>query len=54
MAQHPRMGTGKVEPLLYHGEEIRLRRLNREHRLVYHIDDAGSVVIVLSVFGHYE
>ena len=54
MAQHPRMGTGKVEPLRYRGEEIWSRRLNREHRLVYHIDDAGGVVTVLSVLGHYE
>ncbi len=55
LEQHPRTGTGKLEMLKYlHGKEIWSRRINREHRLVYSIDDNIITVIVISVFGHYE
>lgn len=52
---HPRTGTGKPE-LMKYGKLKGLwsRRITEKHRLVYSINDSESVVLVLSVKGHYE
>ena len=44
-------GIGKPEPLKYRKEWS--RRITQEHRLIYHLDENGSIVIV-SLRGHYE
>lgn len=55
LKEHPRTGTGKVEVLKYQqGKAIWSRRINREHRLVYTIEEDIVVVQVISVFGHYD
>ena len=55
LEQHPRTGTGKVEILKYQqGEAIWSRRITREHRLVYTIEDDIVTVQVISVYGHYD
>ncbi len=44
-------GIGKPEPLKY--RRAWSRRINQEHRLVYNLDDKGSIFI-FSLKGHYE
>jgi toxin YoeB len=45
-------GIGKPEPLRWHGDGAWSRRIDREHRLIYQVDDE-SLVIVQARF-HYE
>lgn len=54
LREHPRSGTGKVERLKNYAQETWSRRLSREHRIVYRIDDGIVEVLVVSAFGHYE
>lgn len=54
LREHPRSGTGKVERLKHYAQETLSRRLSREHRIVYRIDDGIVEVLVVSAFGHYE
>lgn len=51
--EHPRTGTGQVEPLKGYGGNVYSRRITREHRLVYRIYEEVVEVLVLSAFGHY-
>ncbi len=44
-------GTGKPEPLKY--RKAWSRRINHEHRLVYDIEENGTIYIY-SIKGHYE
>lgn len=44
-------GIGKPEPLKY--RKAWSRRINREHRLVYNIDENNNLLII-SCKGHYE
>mgnify|MGYP000935689889 CR=1 FL=1 len=44
-------GIGKPEPLRYRNAWS--RRINHEHRIVYNIEDDGSIYIY-SLKGHYE
>lgn len=53
LEQHPRSGTGQCEQLKYFAEETWSRRLDKEHRLVYRINDNIVEVYILSTFGHY-
>lgn len=53
LQEHPRTGTGQVEPLKHYKEETWSRRINKEHRLVYRIYDDIVEVLVLSTYGHY-
>jgi len=48
---HPYSGLGKPEPLKHKLSGAWSRRINREHRLVYEVDD--DVVLILSAKGHY-
>jgi len=52
LAEHPFSGTGKPEPLKHELSGMWSRRMNREHRLVYEVED--NTVFVLSAKGHYK
>ena len=52
LVEHPFTGTGKPEPLKHDLSGIWSRRINREHRLVYEVDE--STIFVHSVKGHYN
>ena len=52
--EHPRTGTGQVEPLKGYDGTVYSRRITKEHRLVYKIYDKVVEVLVLSAFGHYN
>ena len=54
LAEHPRQGTGKPEMLKGDLAGYWSRRINREHRLVYSIDDDTVTVSDVSAKGHYE
>jgi len=54
LTEHPRHGTGKPEMLKGDLAGYWSRRINREHRLVYSIDDTTVTVCVVSAKGHYE
>ena len=49
----PYEGTGKPEPLRYRiGGNIWSRRITKEHRLVYRIQD--DTIVIISARYHYE
>ena len=54
LEEHPREGTGKPEMLKGNYAGYWSRRINREHRLVYSIEDNIVTVTVVSAKGHYE
>jgi toxin YoeB len=49
---HPYAGICKPEPLKHNLTGAWSRKINREHRLVYEVDD--DIVLVLSAKGHYS
>lgn len=53
LQEHPFEGTGKPELLKHQLQGCYSRRINREHRLVYQVDNDENIVTVLSVKGHY-
>ncbi|ELV7526121.1 Txe/YoeB family addiction module toxin [Flavobacterium psychrophilum] len=53
LSEHPRTGTGQLEILKHYSEETFSRRINREHRIVYRIQENTVTVLVLSAYGHY-
>ncbi len=54
LKEHPRTGTGQVEPLKGYDGTVYSRRITKEHRLVYKVYDEVVEVLVLSTFGHYK
>ena len=54
LREHPRTGTGQVEPLKGYDGIVYSRRITGEHRLVYKIYDDVVEVLVLSAVGHYK
>ena len=50
--QHPFEGKGKPEPLKYDLAGFWSRRIDREHRLVYRIEDGN--ILVYSCKYHYR
>ena len=52
LSEHPFTGKGKPEPLKHSLTGLWLRRINREHRLVYEVTE--TIVYVLSAKGHYD
>jgi len=54
LRQHPRTGTGQVEPLKGYDGNVYSRRITREHRLIYRVLDDVVEVLVLSAFVHYK
>lgn len=53
LQEHPYTGTGQVEQLKHYEIQTLSRRINREHRLVYRVQEQTITVLVLSTFGHY-
>jgi toxin YoeB len=51
LTEHPFSGIGKPEPLKHDLSGMWLRRINREHRLIYEVED--STVFVHSAKDHY-
>jgi toxin YoeB len=49
---HPYSGLGKPEPLKHNLSGTWSRRITKEHRLVYELDDDS--ILILSVKGHYQ
>ena len=54
LREHPRTGTGKPEQLKHYEVPTWSRRISREHRLVYRIQNEVVIVLVLSAYGHYD
>ena len=50
-SEHPFTGTGRPELLKHSLSGCWSRRINREHRLVYNVDE--GIINILSVRGHY-
>lgn len=51
---HPETGTGKPERLRGDLSGFWSRRINREHRIIYEIDNENEIVRIYSLKGHYE
>ena len=51
LTKHPFEGTGKPEPLKYELSGCWSRRITREHRLIYEVNE--TIIFILSVKGHY-
>ncbi len=49
---HPFEGIGKPEHLKYFKANIRSRRINDEHRLIYEV--INNEIIIFSFMGHYS
>lgn len=50
---HPTIGTGKPEVLKYNEKNLYSRRINKQHRLIYSINESLLIVYVLSLRSHY-
>ena len=53
LKEHPYEGTGQVEALKYDLAGKWSRRISKEHRLIYRVDDENRIVFVYSLRGHY-
>ena len=53
LSDHPTKGTGKVEQLRGDLAGYWSRRLNKQHRIVYEINESIVTVFVISAYGHY-
>jgi toxin YoeB len=51
--ESPQAGIGKPEPLKYNLSGLWSRRINKEHRLVYEIDEENNQIVIHSLKGHY-
>jgi toxin YoeB len=53
---NPFEGIGKPEPLKYNLSGAWSRRIDKEHRIVYEINEQDEITIldILSLKGHYE
>jgi toxin YoeB len=49
----PFLGIGKPEPLKYELAGKWSRRITKEHRLVYEIDEENKLIIIHALKGHY-
>ena len=54
LEQHPFTGIGRPEVLRFELSGFMSRRINGEHRLIYHINEDDLSVHVVSLKGHYE
>ena len=53
LCEHPTTGTGKVEQLKGDLEGFWSRRINKDSRLIYKIEEEIITVFVVSLKGHY-
>ncbi|WP_312761353.1 Txe/YoeB family addiction module toxin [Epilithonimonas sp.] len=51
---HPTTGTGKPEILKHYKTTTWSRRISEKHRMVYRIENEKVIVLVLSLYGHYD
>ena len=53
LQEHPKTGTGHPEQL--RGDRVNQwsRRITSKHRLIYEIENAEVILIVVSAYGHY-
>ena len=49
--ESPNNGLGKPELLKYELSGLSSRRINREHRLIYEVEN--DIIYIYSCFGHY-
>ena len=54
LCEHPRTGTGQVEQLKGDKQGYWSRRIDKQSRLVYRIEDEVVIVTVISLKGHYS
>lgn len=54
LCEHPTTGTGKVEQLKGDLEGFWSRRINKDSRLIYKIEEDIITVFVVSLKGHYR
>jgi toxin YoeB len=54
LREHPMSGTGKPEKLKHYKITTWSRRITDKHRLVYRIENEKIIVLILSLWGHYE
>jgi len=54
LKEHPKTGTGHPEPLKGKPEGRWSREITKKHRMVYRINDEEIVVLLISVYGHYD
>jgi len=54
LEEHPEKGTGRPEKLRYELTGCWSRRINKKDRLIYEINEAEAIVMVLSASGHYS
>lgn len=54
LEEHPTTGTGKPEVLKGDKQGRWSRRITDKHRLVYEIHGNEIIVLVISVYGHYD
>lgn len=52
--EHPRTGTGQVEQLKGNLQGYWSRRIDKQSRLIYKIEDDRVIVTVVSLKGHYN
>lgn len=53
LIEHPRTGTGSPEALKHKFSGYYSRRINKQHRLIYQINDEKIEVLIISSKGHY-
>lgn len=49
----PYSGVGKPEALKHELSGLWSRRINKEHRLIYEIDEESNLILIHSLKGHY-
>jgi len=49
----PYCGVGKPEALKHQLSGLWSRKINKEHRLVYEIDEEANLILIHSLKGHY-
>jgi toxin YoeB len=49
----PYEGIGKPEPLKHDFKGLWSRRIDKEHRLIYEIDEPNNLIIFIRCYGHY-
>ena len=53
LEEHPKSGTGQIEKLRGNLAGYWSRRINKQHRIIYSVQDDIVTVNVISVRGHY-
>ncbi len=54
LKETPFIGEGQPEPLKHSLTGLWSRRINREHRIIYSVDEKIVTVYVVSAMGHYD